>query len=41
MHKVVDMDFFYKSVNLFAADTIYFDDGILMQHVGLQDMERN
>lgn len=41
MFRVVDIDFGWKRINLFAADTIGFHEGILMQHVGLQDMERN
>lgn len=31
MHKVVDIDFSYKRINLFAADIINFKDGELMQ----------
>ena len=41
MHRVVDIDFGWKRINLFGADVIGFDEGILMQCVGLQDMERN
>lgn len=32
MHKVVDIDFLYKRINLFAADIINFNEGILMQY---------
>lgn len=32
MHKVVDIDFSYERINLFAADIINFKDGELMQY---------
>ena len=32
MFKVVDIDFSYKRINLFAADIIDFKDGVLMQY---------
>lgn len=37
MYKVVDIDFSYKRINLFAADIIGFKDGVLMQYTGLKD----
>ena len=32
IHKVVDIDFSYKRINLFGADIISFKDGVLMQY---------
>lgn len=37
MHKVVDIDFSYKRINLFGADIIGFKEGVLMQFTGLYD----
>lgn len=37
MHKVVSIDFTYKKINLFGADIINFEDGILMQYTGIKD----
>ena len=37
MHRVVDIDFSHKFINLFGADIIGFNDGILMQYTGLKD----
>ena len=37
MFRVVDIDFSYKRINLFAADIIHFKDGVLMQYTGLKD----
>lgn len=37
MHKVEDISFKHKTINLFAADIINFRDGILMQYTGLED----
>ena len=37
MHKVVDIDFSYKRINLLGADIISFEQGILMQYTGLKD----
>lgn len=36
MFKVVDIDFSYKRINLFAADIIDFEDGILMQYIRIK-----
>lgn len=33
MHRVVDIDFSYERINLFAADNIDFSEGILMQYI--------
>ena len=40
MHRVVDIDFGHKCINMFAADTIDFKDGILMQYLGVKDKNR-
>ena len=37
MHKVQDISFRHKNINLFGADIINFEDGILMQYTGLKD----
>lgn len=37
MHKVQDISFRHKTINLFGADIIKFEDGILMQYTGLKD----
>ena len=37
MHKVQDISFRHKNINLFGADIIKFEDGILMQYTGLKD----
>ena len=37
MHKVEDISFKGKTINLFAADIIKFENGILMQYTGLHD----
>lgn len=37
MHKVQDISFRHKKINLFGADTIDFEDGILMQYTELKD----
>lgn len=37
MHKVQDISFRDKSINLFGADIINFKDGVLMQYTGLKD----
>lgn len=37
MCRVVNIDFSHRFINLFGADIINFDDGILMQYTGLKD----
>ena len=37
MYKVVDIDFAYERINLRGADIIGFEDGKLMQYIGLLD----
>ena len=37
MHKVQDISFRHKTINLFGADIIKFEDGTLMQYTGLKD----
>lgn len=37
MHKVNNVDFRHKYIDLYAADTINFEEGILMQYTGLKD----
>ena len=37
MHKVQDISFRHKTINLFGADIIKFEDGILMQYTDLKD----
>ena len=37
MNKVQDISFRHKTINLFGADIIKFEDGILMQYTGLKD----
>ena len=37
MHRVEDVSFRGNTINLFAADIIKFEDGILMQYIGLKD----
>lgn len=37
MHSVIDLYFSHKLINLYAADTISFSDGVLLQYTGLKD----
>lgn len=37
IYKVVNIDFSHKRINLFGADIINFNKGILMQYTGLKD----
>lgn len=37
MNKVQDISFRNKTINLFGADIIKFEDGVLMQYTGLKD----
>lgn len=37
IHKVVDIDFGYEKINLLGADIISFNEGVLMQFIGLHD----
>ena len=36
IHRINDIDFKHKMINLFGADTINFEDGILIQNTGFK-----